>query len=67
MIINSGTSGIALSANGASSLSLTTGALTVNGAATLAVVSGANSTLTIGNAWTQSSGASLLIDLTGGA
>ena len=67
LTINGGTGGIALSANGASSWSLTTGPLTINGAATLDVVSGAKTTLTIGNTWSQGSGASLLIDLTGGS
>jgi autotransporter-associated beta strand protein len=66
LAMNSGASGIALNANAAASLSLTAGSMAISGAATLAVSTGTNTSLTVGNTWTQAPGASLLIDITAG-
>ena len=65
LTLNAGSSGIVLSANGGTA-SLTTGSLTVNGAAILTIANSAHTSVTIGNTWSPGSGASLLINLTGG-
>ena len=67
LTLNGGGNGIALNANGGTSLSLAaTGAFTVNGAATLTVASGTNTSFSIGSTWIHGSGDTLWINLASG-